>query len=336
MECPKCKNPLSIENASVCEWCGNQLPTEEESIFKKIKRLLSNFVNNLRANKKRLIIFVSSALLIGSLLVVFIYYLDTPSDIARNEEIIPRTWQEQSAFDYLTEKVINSNEDFETLARKYSQDTLQEGYIGIKVNNDELPTEFDIMASTMKINDISPVFLVRGGAMATVEAAPTEEGYAIEQQYPYARAYDRYAVMKLLTKHEGHYTLQFITRDIELEIGHYYQGGIIFQLDKNAEHGLIAAEKDLGKYEWGTAKEKCETLDLKGYNDWHLPSKDDLSQLYQQRGIIGRFVDDYATNYYWSNLESDASTAWYCYFGSGVISTDNKNFNGYVRAIRAF
>ena len=33
MECPQCKNPLSVENASVCEWCGNQLPIPDSSVI---------------------------------------------------------------------------------------------------------------------------------------------------------------------------------------------------------------------------------------------------------------------------------------------------------------
>ena len=64
MECPQCKNPLSVENASVCEWCGNQLPIPEESFFSKIKRLYSNFIDKLITNKKLLFIIFSSILII--------------------------------------------------------------------------------------------------------------------------------------------------------------------------------------------------------------------------------------------------------------------------------
>ena len=64
MECPQCKNPLSVENASVCEWCGNQLPIPEESFFAKFKRLYSNFIDKLITNKKRLFIIIFSIILI--------------------------------------------------------------------------------------------------------------------------------------------------------------------------------------------------------------------------------------------------------------------------------
>jgi hypothetical protein len=64
MECPQCKNPLSVENASVCEWCGNQLPIPEESFLSKIKRLISILINKLKTNKKLLFIIFSSILII--------------------------------------------------------------------------------------------------------------------------------------------------------------------------------------------------------------------------------------------------------------------------------
>lgn len=65
MECPQCKNPLSVENSSVCEWCGNQLPIPEESFFSKIKRLFSSLINKLKTNKKRLyIVFISISVIL--------------------------------------------------------------------------------------------------------------------------------------------------------------------------------------------------------------------------------------------------------------------------------
>ena len=37
----------------------------------------------------------------------------------------------------------------------------------------------------------------------------------------------------------------------KLKIGDYYQGGIIFHIDKSGEHGLIVSAKDQGTFEWG-------------------------------------------------------------------------------------
>jgi len=74
-------------------------------------------------------------------------------------------------------------------------------------------------------------------------------------------------------------------------------------------------------------------LELGGYDDWFLPSKDELNQMYQQRGVIGGF----ASNYYWSSSESNSYSAWYQYFYNGYQYVNYKDINNRrVRACRAF
>jgi hypothetical protein len=312
MECPQCKNPLSVENASVCEWCGNQLPIPEESFFSKFKRLISILINKLKTNKKR-IIFV--AVLIGTLFFVFYNYLYTNDTSAElGEKIVPETWEEQRAFKYLTDSVKNSKEDFEILARKYSQDTLLSSYQGRSVNNGDLPPEFDKMAAKLEVNEVSEIFEIRD----------VNSGDLIQ-----------YAIMKVLQKQNGFfYKVQYITRNIKLEIGQYYLGGIIVELDYNAEHGLIAAKKDLDQYDWFDAKQKCEELELNGYDDWQLPNKDELDILYKSKDIVGGF----ASNYYWSSTESDFYYACCNNFFNGNAEYNTSKFirTYHVRAVRAF
>jgi len=71
-----------------------------------------------------------------------------------------------------------------------------------------------------------------------------------------------------------------------------------------------------------------------GYNDWYLPSKDELNKLYLNRVAIGGFT----SNSYWSSTESsisngDASSQ---VFLNGNQSNSVKFGTNYVRAIRAF
>jgi len=68
-----------------------------------------------------------------------------------------------------------------------------------------------------------------------------------------------------------------------------------------------------------------------GYNDWYLPSKDELNKLYLNRVAIGGF----ATACYWSSSENDAGSAWYQIFSGGDQYGD-KNLTLRVRAVRAF
>lgn len=83
----------------------------------------------------------------------------------------------------------------------------------------------------------------------------------------------------------------------------------------------------------GIAAQICESLVLNGYNDWFLPSKDELYQLYLQKDLVGGFAFDY----YWSSSEYDAASAWSLGFQGIPFSLwAVKNSTGFVRAVRAF
>ena len=135
--------------------------------------------------------------------------------------------------------------------------------------------------------------------------------------------------------------------------------------DANIQHGLIAAPADrsigiqwyngdnvvtgatataigtgqantttiVGKQGAGSyAAQLCNDLTAGGYNDWFLPSKDELDKLYTNKVAIGGFSD----SNYWSSSEDVASLAWYQNFGSGNQYNYLK-VNAYrVRAVRAF
>jgi len=69
-----------------------------------------------------------------------------------------------------------------------------------------------------------------------------------------------------------------------------------------------------------------------GKSDWHLPSKDELNQLYINKATVGGFAIDY----YWSSSESFASNAWDQGFGSGDQTSFSKTGVSRVRPVRAF
>jgi len=70
------------------------------------------------------------------------------------------------------------------------------------------------------------------------------------------------------------------------------------------------------------------------YDDWFLPSKDELNQMYLNLKVFG--VGGFADGYYWSSSEHVASHACSQFFGSGSQSSDYKNNTYRVRAVRAF
>jgi hypothetical protein len=165
-------------------------------------------------------------------------------------------------------------------------------------------------------------------------------------------------------------------------------GGIVFYDKKNDSDGwryLEAAPNDSGKVAWsleddvvetetgvgsgkrnteliiaalnlkgesGMAAQLCKEYTLNGYDDWFLPSKDELDLLYVnlKNNVKGtshffRFVMKLQKNkfkwfsnyWYWSSSQYDKNYAWANRGGYGSQgSIYDKNTMYYVRAIRAF
>jgi hypothetical protein len=69
------------------------------------------------------------------------------------------------------------------------------------------------------------------------------------------------------------------------------------------------------------------------YDDWFLPSKEEIAQLHLQRATVGGFVKDY----YWSSTEGDTANAWFQYLDDGGLRLGiSKSNTGFVRPVRAF
>ena len=98
---------------------------------------------------------------------------------------------------------------------------------------------------------------------------------------------------------------------------------------------LEVMNKDLGAMTWDDAMKACADLG----DGWRLPTKEELNILYENKDEIGGFTD----YDYWSSTEHGNGAAWHGNGGAwgqvfeyGGQYTSGKNFNGYVRAVRAF
>jgi len=83
------------------------------------------------------------------------------------------------------------------------------------------------------------------------------------------------------------------------------------------------------------AAQLCDALDYGGYNDWFLPSRDELNLMYVNLHLEGDggFTDDI----YWSSSEYNDDYAWREYFSSGgQYDGSIKDSDRQVRAVRAF
>lgn len=145
-------------------------------------------------------------------------------------------------------------------------------------------------------------------------------------------------------------------------IGENANGGIIFYLDQTKLHGLVTATQDQGTSKWGCmgvkltsqlgasgsvntpeivagcsttniAARLCSDLSLTGYDDWYLPSIEELGKLYASKS----FVNNLNTNsYYWSSSELDENRAYCQFFGDFRQDYYSKDYEFQVRAIRIF
>jgi len=71
------------------------------------------------------------------------------------------------------------------------------------------------------------------------------------------------------------------TNGPNLQIGEIYQGGMIFQLDESAEQGLIISIEDLDNSSWFHAEKICGNHSNENYNDWRLPTIEELRVIYK-------------------------------------------------------
>jgi hypothetical protein len=70
-----------------------------------------------------------------------------------------------------------------------------------------------------------------------------------------------------------------------------------------------------------------------GKTDWHLPSKDELDELYSNKASFSGF----SSAFYWSSSETGTNTAWGQYFLNGNQAPEGGKLSEiYVRPVRAF
>ncbi len=149
-------------------------------------------------------------------------------------------------------------------------------------------------------------------------------------------------------------------------LGQSYAGGIVFYVDSTGSHGLVAAPTDQsGAIVWwngsylntkatgtavGTGQTNTASIinyqgsgsyaatlcsqSFNGYNDWFLPSKDELQLMYNNLHAKG--LGSFTGGFYYSSSEFDVYQAWTLDFMYNSSFGYYKNNQARVRAVRKF
>ncbi|MFH2143206.1 MAG: immunoglobulin domain-containing protein [Bacteroidota bacterium] len=157
---------------------------------------------------------------------------------------------------------------------------------------------------------------------------------------------------------------ELINATTEVQLGDWFRGGIVFYVD-GVGNGLITPEQyqSMGA-EWGCygtsisgaisltdgaantsailaacstrpiAASICDDLVENGYNDWFLPSKDQLDYLYLQKILLGNYFSDDSC---FSSTEYNDIEAWSECMGTGEQFSCEKSHSTYrLKCVRSF
>jgi hypothetical protein len=139
-------------------------------------------------------------------------------------------------------------------------------------------------------------------------------------------------------------------------IGDLRDGGIVFWVDGNGSGKVCALEDEPTALNWDDAMSLFNSYTNSDtgtgvYNDWYLPSKDELQLMYANLQRFGCSTNtpsatdsdlcatrkgNFLTTWYWSSTELTSNQAWYLNFNVGNQSGNGKNGTYNVRAVRAF
>jgi hypothetical protein len=130
-------------------------------------------------------------------------------------------------------------------------------------------------------------------------------------------------------------TFSIFAQSSEKKLPPIKQGGYVIY-EKNG-HGLIASVENLGKLDYNEALKACDSLNVNGFSDWHLPTKEEFELIHPKlnlKKIGGGSI--FQSSWYWTSTEIDKQNAWTHNLQTGLQASYFKDFKCYVKAVRLF
>lgn len=169
-------------------------------------------------------------------------------------------------------------------------------------------------------------------------------------------------------------TLSLMTAVVDTyAIGDFVQGGVVFWVSASGKHCKVVSIYNVGRTSWSnthgligataqsdingagntvavimqsghmsSAAKHCSDLAYGGYDDWYLPSRNELNEIYINRIAINSTAlanggEAFVEDYYWSSTEETSTDAIQQDFTDGNQGGDDKaSPTGMIRAVRAF
>jgi hypothetical protein len=122
------------------------------------------------------------------------------------------------------------------------------------------------------------------------------------------------------------------------EVGDKMPDGTIYAgLSPNTGKPMFTTPADASlTMKWKEAIDYAAKLDAHGHQDWRLPTKGELSVLFNNRAAIGGFnvTGSYPAGWYWSGTQNNKWSAWAQRFSDGYQFTNYKDLRSSVRCVR--
>ena len=213
----------------------------------------------------------------------------------------------------------------------------------------EVTLDFNPVYASVETNDVSNIdattATLRGNITALGDPAYTERGFV------YAKTPNPTTLSnKVTVSGSGSGTFTKDLTGLETQVTYYVKAYVIsnnnimygsevtfytespyYYVLKSA--GLMVAKHDSKENDayFSEATSLCENSTLAGFEDWRLPTKNELVTVYNNKDLIGNFESEV----YWSSTPMDSTYTWCVDFRDGDIDGYKKSYGYYVRCVRS-